>query len=196
MKKVICVSGHAMNGKDTSANYMRERLEARGDSVIIIHYADLLKYICKQYFGWNGEKDEDGRQLLQYIGTDVVREKSPDYWMNFVASFLTLFEDEWDYAIIPDARFPNEIGGLKEYGFDVFHVRVNREGFDSPLTYEQQHHQSEIALDYYPYDHLLINTTLGRLKDDVYKLCDFIAGMPQRDGLGGFEQITFDDLDM
>lgn len=56
--KVITISGKAQNGKDTTAGLLKAALEADGYKVLITHYADLLKYICKQFFGWDGQKDD------------------------------------------------------------------------------------------------------------------------------------------
>lgn len=161
--RVIAISGHAQNGKDTTAAIMSRKLEDHGDKVLIAHYADLLKFICRTYFGWNGEKDDQGRQLLQYVGTDVIRKQMPDYWVDFIISVLKLFDGEWDYVLIPDSRFPNEIEKLRDSGFDVQHVRVVRYGFISPLTAEQQQHPSETALDNTVPDSYIIND--GTLDD-------------------------------
>lgn len=54
--KVIAVSGHARHGKDTVARMLQEQLQADGNKVLITHYADLLKYICKTFFMWDGQK--------------------------------------------------------------------------------------------------------------------------------------------
>ena len=172
--KVICISGKAQHGKDTTAGYLKEFLEAKGKKVLIAHYGDLVKYVCKTFFDWDGQKDEKGRGLLQYVGTDQVRTKRPDYWVKFVADILCLFPDEWDYVLIPDCRFPNEIEYMhKRMGFDVTHIRVVRENFDSPLTEEQQNHPSETALDEYPPDILLINRWgLNDLKMAVSEVAD------------------------
>ncbi len=145
--KVICISGQARHGKDTVAEMMRHHLWGEGERVLIAHYADLLKYICKQFFHWNGEKDDAGRTLLQQVGTDVIRAQEPDYWVSFIAHILYLFRDTWGFVLIPDCRFPNEIEYLREKGFDVTHVRVVRDGFDNGLTDEQRAHPSETALD-------------------------------------------------
>ena len=83
--KVVCISGKAQHGKDTTASMIKECLEQRGERVMIVHYADLLKYICRTFFDWDGNKDERGRHILQYVGTDVIRKKSPNYWVDFVA---------------------------------------------------------------------------------------------------------------
>ena len=144
---VIVISGKAQHGKDTTAGFLRCSLEADGYSVLIVHYGDLVKYVCKMYFGWNGEKDEYGRTLLQYAGTDIIRAQNEDYWVKFVGDMLTFFKGEWDYVLIPDCRFPNEVNYLKEIGLDITHIRIIRDGFKSPLTEEQQQHPSETALD-------------------------------------------------
>lgn len=145
--KLICISGKAGHGKDTAAMILKNGLEIDGYNVLITHYADLLKYICRTFFDWNGEKDENGRKLLQYVGTNVVRNKNPDYWVDFVVNIIHLFYDEWDYVIIPDCRFQNEIDLMRKSGFDTTHIRIVRRNFKSPLTIEQQRHPSETALD-------------------------------------------------
>lgn len=168
MTKFICVSGEAQHGKDTSAEIIRSELEILGEDSIVIHYADLLKFICRTYFGWNGEKDEAGRTLLQYVGTDVVRKQEPDYWVNFVLDIVRLFPNEWNTIIIPDCRFPNEIEALKKAGYPVTHVRVFRPNFDNGLTEEQRNHPSETALKDYAYDILLTNDgTINGLRESI-----------------------------
>ena len=161
--KVILISGKAQHGKDTSASIIKRSLEDEGFKVIISHYADLLKYICKTFFGWDGKKDEYGRRLLQYVGTDVIRTRAPSYWVDFLSEFFYIFSDEWDYVIIPDTRFPNEITKMREAGFDTIHLRVKRDNFESPLTEEQQKHPSETALDAVEPDFWLIND--GSIED-------------------------------
>jgi len=86
--RVIAISGKAQNGKDTTAGFLKCALESDGYRVLVTHYADLLKYMCKQYFGWDGQKDDAGRQILQYVGTDVIRSKRPDFWVDFIIDVL------------------------------------------------------------------------------------------------------------
>lgn len=156
--KVILISGKAQHGKDTVASMMRDKFLADKHSVLVTHYADLLKWICTNYFGWDGAKDEKGRRLLQYVGTDVIRKQHPTLWVEFVAMMLKLFNGNWEYVIIPDCRFPNEITVIKDAGFDAINIRVNRPNFKSPLTEEQQKHISETALDDFDADVYINNT--------------------------------------
>lgn len=175
--RVIAISGHAGNGKDTAAVMMREALEARGKSVLVTHYADPVKFVCKNLFGWNGLKDNDGRTLLQRVGTDVVRSNDPNYWVNFIGDMLTFFRDEWEYVLIPDARFPNELTVLTDRGFDVTHIRVVRDNFVSSLSEEQKKHPSETALDdYFPDYYIMNDGSLEDLAENIRVLLEDLYG--------------------
>lgn len=172
--KVCCISAKARHGKDTAAAMMAEYLEEKGNKVLITHFADLLKYICKQFFGWNGEKDVKGRTLLQYVGTDVVGAQKPGYWADFLTNFLKMFEKEWDFVIIPDCRYPIELETMEE-NFETVLLRVERPNFDNGLTDEQKKHPSETAMDKGAayYDAILYNdSNLEAFKDKVEWFAD------------------------
>lgn len=168
--KVILISGKAQNGKDTVADFLHKALVNDSKRVLVTHYADLLKYICTNYFGWDGNKDARGRQMLQYVGTDVIRKQNPTLWVDFVSMLLKYFHENWEYVIIPDCRFPNEVTTMVDNGFDTVHLRVVRNNFKSPLTEEQQQHPSEIALDNVEPDYFIYNDgTLGELEENIIK---------------------------
>lgn len=174
--EVITISGKAESGKDTTARILKEELESMGYSVVITHYADLLKYICKKFFDWNCKKDEEGRTLLQMVGTNTIRQQQPDYWVDFVKQILRFFPNEWDYVLIPDARFLNEIESVKEE-FKVISVKVERPDYENHLTEEQRNHPSETALDKYKFDYTLIND--GTYDGLSLTTKDFIRNMTQ-----------------
>lgn len=170
--KVCCISAKARHGKDTAAEILQDYLESHGQRVLIIHFADLLKFICKQFFGWDGQKDEKGRTLLQYIGTDVVGAKRPAYWAEFIVSFLQLFENDWDYVFIPDCRYPVEVTTLKA-SFETILLRVERPNFDNGLTRAQQEHPSEVDMDNANFDAILYNEgSLAEFKSKVKAFAD------------------------
>lgn len=175
MTHFICLSAKAQGGKDTSAEIIKDELERRGYKALVTHYADLLKFICINFFGWNGEKDEPGRTLLQKVGTDVIRAQDPDYWVDFIANLVRMFPNEWDFVIVSDCRFQNEIDRVVDAGFPVTHVRIIRPNFDNGLTEEQKNHPSETALDGVAPDFLIKNTTMSALRDQLRQFCDTIV---------------------
>lgn len=171
--KIITISGKAQHGKDTVGKLLKEQLEEQGNKVLITHFADLLKYICKTFFSWNGLKNEEGRSILQYVGTEVIRNQCPDYWIDFLMGVFRLFPEEWDYVLIPDARFPNENDKLKEE-FDVTTVRVERPNFDNGMTDEQKNHESEIALDNYIFDYKITNNGDESIHNEVNNFIEWL----------------------
>jgi hypothetical protein len=168
--KVCCISAKARHGKDTAAAMIAEYLESKGHKVLITHFADLLKFICVKFFGWNGDKDEKGRTLLQYVGTNVVGKQRPDFWVNFIIDILKLFENEWDFVIIPDCRYPIEYESMRNI-FDTTLIRVERPYFDNGLTETQKNHPSEVDMDTYAFDAVLYND--GTLEDFIEKVEQF-----------------------
>lgn len=178
MTRIIEISGHAGSGKDTIGNLMKAYLEEDGKRVLLTHFAGLLKYICVMYFGWNGEKDESGRTLLQHVGTDVVRKKNKNFWVNFLIQLLRFFPDEWDVVIIPDLRFPNELKRMLTAGFDTIHIHVDRPLTHNGLTDEQQEHSSETSMDSETPDYWIMND--GSLDDLSEKVRAIIAQIKEK----------------
>ena len=154
---IFLISGKARSGKDTVADFMANKLPGK---TVKIAMADYLKYIAAKYYDWNGEKDEAGRSLIQFLGTDRIRNELG--WDTFhverACQDIKIIEDTVDYVIIPDARFKNEIYYTKaKFPDQTTTVRVERPGFNSPLTRAQQNHKSERDLDMFPFDHVIIN---------------------------------------
>lgn len=173
--KIITISGKAQHGKDTIGRFLKEKLEEQGNKVLITHYADLLKYICKMFFGWNGKKDIYGRTLLQQVGQTVREKTNGDYWVNSLISIIKLFPNEWEYIIIPDVRYENEISKLKDE-FDITTVRIERLDFDNGMTDEQKNHESEIALDDYIFDYKIINNGDESIHNEVNNFIKWLKG--------------------
>lgn len=171
--KIICITGKAGSGKDTAAKLLKNHLQKCGRTVLIAHYADLLKYVCAMFFDWDMKKDEAGRSLLQYVGTDKVRKNQPDFWVSFLSDLLWIFRDEWDYVLLPDCRFPNELERLQLRGFDADLLRITCIDRKSRLTRSQQEHISETALDKMEADWEIDNS--GTLVDLNAATRDFAA---------------------
>ena len=177
MKKIIIISGKARAGKDSTADILMKQL--KGTS-IKISYADYLKLIAKKFFNWDGKKDIKGRDILQKVGTDLIREElgMENFHVNRVCEDIKIAEKEFDYFFISDARRKNEVYFTQAMFPDaVTTIRVSRKDFKSPLTIEQQNHISEIGLDDFKFDYYIESESgLDSLEKQVIKLVKNIEG--------------------
>jgi hypothetical protein len=152
----LLVSGKAGVGKTTCSNFMAEHYKSLGCSVKVGHFASGVKMVAR-VMGWNGEKDEKGRKLLQDIGA-VGRTYNQDTWCS------NLFEQEipgevtfpYDVVLVDDWRFPNErtfVNGLPSYR--VFTMRIYSPERDILRGTDRALDSSEISLPeeegYYDY---------------------------------------------
>lgn len=67
--KVIGLAGKAGSGKSTAAGILSGLLSADGDVVLVMPFAAALKAYCRRFCGWDGQKDDYGRRLLQSVGS-------------------------------------------------------------------------------------------------------------------------------
>lgn len=163
------VSGEAGSGKDTFY-----RLAKKHYASARYAFADELKVIADR-MGWDGEKDEKGRQLLIDLGT-VGRKYDLSCWANLVADRIEMdYLGDVDFAIITDFRYPNEYKVLSErFGEDfIFTIRLMRPGYDNGLTPEQRADESETGLDGFKFDAWIINDDLERFDKKV----EFMLGL-------------------
>lgn len=181
MKMILLISGKAGHGKDTFAEMLQKELEAKNKKVLTIHFADLVKFYATKYAGWSGEKDIEGRALLQKIGNDTFRQIDKNYWAYITAicakTMLQYFN--YDIVLIPDNRYPNEIDIVKEYNDNVKTIRIERYDdndrlWSNPnLTEEQKQNEGEIALDGYAFDYIIYNHSLNELHESAEELTNY-----------------------
>lgn len=157
---VILISGKARSGKDCFASHLETELRTKGKRTLNIHYADFLKFFCQRYLGWNGNKDIEGRRILQETGT-VFRNSYKDSWVDIMIGFLKGAKLSYDWVLVPDVRYPNEIEKIKTLVPDVIDrleiIRVERPNYENDLTTEQKKHESEVALDNYNFHSYYLN---------------------------------------
>lgn len=165
--KIILFSGKAESGKSTAAGITKSRLESTGYKVAKLAYGDYVKETARMLFSWNGQKDEAGRALLQWWGTDFVRARHPHFWVDTIIRLCDVIGDMYDYILVDDTRYPNEIARWEGFGYDVLTVRVERPGHENKLTPEQRQHASETALDDYHFDLYLRAGDIDELKERV-----------------------------
>ena len=179
------ISGKAGSGKDTIANFFKDELIVSNKRVLVMHFADLVKYYATQYFNWDGEKNEAGRNLLQEIGTTVMRGRYPEYWAEIIGKFIDAYtipeHSFFDYILIPDWRFINEYEVVYDYAAiqnnETVTIRIERyddtglKWKNSNMTSDQLNHISECELDNFAFNWIIENRgTLEDLKNSVNEI--------------------------
>lgn len=171
--RIVLISGKARSGKDTTAKIIEEYLLSAGKRVLVTHYADFLKEFCRVNYGYRGIKDTADRYILQHVGTDIVRKNNPDAWVNIMVELLKGVQTEFDFVLIPDVRFENEIDVMKKNFDGVFCLDIVRNNFDNGLTISQKSHPSEMGLPEYDFDKVVCND--GDLSDLKKSVIDVVC---------------------
>ena len=152
-------------GKTTSTKYIKRYFRSK-ISTSVFHYSfgNKIKKVAEQ-FGWNGEKDESGRRLLQEVG-DIGRHYNPNIWISFLLKPICLRSSRfWGIYLVDDIRFEEEAEALKnlEVVDQTFIIRMDRDtGFND-------NHRSEHGLDNYDGWDLIIDNN-GTLEELYEKL--------------------------
>lgn len=165
---IFIVSGKAKHGKDTFSSYLKETCEKDGKKVIITQLAKYIKYYAREISGWDLSEETKPRELLQQLGTNVIREKlkKEDLFIKRMIDDIEIFSYLYDVIIISDVRLRKEIEDLKAVYPNIVSINVFRPNFDNCLTEEQKKHRTEIDLDDYDnFDEKVINTTFESLEE-------------------------------
>ena len=106
---LILLSGKAGVGKTYSARILCDYFRELGLNVTVANFAFGIKKIAKEFMGWDGQKDERGRKLLQTLGTEVGRAYNINCWVEYLFGYLEHSANfPYDVIIIDDWRFPSE----------------------------------------------------------------------------------------
>lgn len=123
--RILGLHGLPRSGKDTVAEHLIECYRARR-----ISFADPLKQAAAillnrpltHCYGEDYDREavmpEWGfsmRDFLQRMGTEVVREFSPDFWITRFSLVVRTLPFN-TFVVIPDVRFPNEVAYIRSLG--------------------------------------------------------------------------------
>ena len=171
--KVYLICGKSRHGKDTLATYMKNYYSDMGMKPTILQISAPMKELIRNHFGWDGKEETKPRELLQLLGTDIIRKKMGKdlYFISRTVEDATILGNFFDVIIISDGRFPIEIKYLKEHIPKSVIIHIERPGYESELTDNQKKHLSETALDqYHDYDYEVVNTTLDLLEEEAKEI--------------------------
>ena len=154
--RVIGITGHARNGKDTAGGllvseygFTRVALAdaVRSMALAIDPYVsggNIRLHHMVNNLGWEeSKKAPEVRRLLQAIGTEGVRDHiGDDSWIRAAKSTIDKTPGP---VVVTDVRFPNEADAIHAWGGDLWRVvRINPDGsaFDNGLGTEHADRKS------------------------------------------------------
>ena len=100
MNRTILISGKAGSGKDTVAKRLQEQLEAKGATVLIIHFGDPVKWIARDFYNDTFMFDQNActsPRIIVWHGNNI-----SDAKRLFWNKIHLIAENEYD---IPDIRY-------------------------------------------------------------------------------------------
>ena len=192
---VFGLLGKAQHGKDTCSEYIISHLNVVYEEYVEhLAFANLLKQQCREIAFWDGEKDDEGRILLQNFSkpikryADYLSKKYPEneFYADmaggayYAANTLKdIRESDYNIFTITDFRFKDEVNLFEKKDYIKFIpirvVRTNPDGslFTGGLSPEALADISENDLnDYKEMFTIYNNGTLKDLEETVAELID------------------------
>ena len=148
---IMLCSELPQQGKDLVANYLVEEY-----GFTKLAFADKLKEICYQ-IGWNGEKDEKGRQLLIDIA-ETSKKYNKTIWVKKVIS--KILKDKDKNYVISDLRFKVEQQELTELFENIFTIGIKSDVYGDNKFINSV---SQIEFEHLHKDFIIENN--GKIKD-------------------------------
>ena len=163
--KIFIICGKARAGKDTFCSLIRKYYKEKNIHSINLQFSSYIKEYAKKIANWDGDDTDKPRELLQQLGTEVIRKKiDPLFFVKRIIGDIKVYSNYFDIITISDARTKVEVDSIKKEFDNVYAIKVVRPNFDNGLTKEQQQHFTEIDLDDYNcFDYTIIND--GTIED-------------------------------
>lgn len=152
---MIGLIGRKGSGKDTVADYLVSRHGYKKHA-----FAAPLKRVCRELFLLDEEQmhqvdqkekvdarwNMSPRQMMQMVGTDMVRKHlGIDFWLHHMTTTIAK-EDEPTKIVISDVRFANEADWIRRHGGRLIRVIGIREDKDEDVHASEQE-QDQIVAD-------------------------------------------------
>jgi hypothetical protein len=174
--KIILIGGQANSGKDSTAEFIDDYYRSRGLDVVNIQIAFYIKMYAKEIAKWDGDNETKPRQLLQDLGTELIRKQIDEYFfIKRIIQDIDIYSRYFDIITISDGRLPEEFASIKLAYPETVTVHVTRPGYVSHLTKNQKAHVTEALVDSIEYDYDIVNDgTLDDLQKKAIELVQTI----------------------
>ncbi len=170
--RIFLVAGKAGSGKGEVAKLIKEYYIYKLDKCVITEYSKPLKTLAQELTDWDGNQNTKPRGYLQKLG-DEIRGIDERYFVKSMLENLKIYEHFVNNVVISDVRYPIEIEEMKLNYDKVYAICVENQFGKSPLSLEEQTHQSETALDNYEeFDYIIANDNKENLKDKIFKFLE------------------------
>jgi len=136
----------------------------------------------KELTDWDGRDETKPRDLLQNLGTGIIREKlgRNDFFVKRLDEDFDVYNEYVNAVMVDDVRLPIEMEYfLEKYPERIVTIHIIRPNFDNALTSTQKSHVTEVGLDNYnDYDYTIMND--GSLDDLREKIDELIERIDKR----------------
>ena len=170
--KIFILSGKARSGKDEVADIIKNYYQDK--KVKKLSFAYYLKLLVKNISNWNGNEEDKPRDLLQYLGIELIKNKiNKKLLINRVLEDIAIYSYFCYIIVITDARLIDEVEDIKKNYPDAISIRINRLN-DNHLTDIQKKHVTETGLDnYHDFDYIVDNDVdYDNLRNKVIKILE------------------------
>lgn len=171
--KIILLGGKANSGKDSTAEYIDQYYRSRGLDVVNIQIGYYIKMYAKEIAKWDGDNETKPRQLLQDLGTELIRKQiDENFFIKRILQDIDIYSRYFDIITISDGRLPEEFAAIKLAYPETVTVHVTRPGYSSRLSKGQKAHITEMLVDEIDYDLEIVND--GSLDDLQVKSIELV----------------------
>lgn len=73
-------------------------------------------YVPHQLIDPEWDDEPTVREILQFYGNDIVRRRDPDHWVRFLDERIRAGDNDGQFVLIDDVRFPNELEYVRSHG--------------------------------------------------------------------------------
>lgn len=154
---IIGLSGKKKSGKDFAYQIINSEMMSRTNTATRRYaFADEVKRVAAEYFGYKEKDKDDLRFVLQGVGQMMREEVDKNYWVKQTIEKIHRDTEEFTnrgvelISVITDVRYRNEADMIT--ALDGQLIRIER-----PINPDTDNHPSEVDLDDYEFKHVIVN---------------------------------------
>ena len=172
--ELYLIGGKARSGKDSLAKLIQKAYDISFKKTAILHITEPLDELARNYFGWDGNEDTKPRELLQKLGIEIIRNKlqEKDLLKRHLVDKINILSSFFDVIIIADLRLIEEFVYFKEKYPQAIQIHLLREEENGLSTQEKEHFTEKDLEQDYPYDYVLLNTSLEQLEKEAKNIVE------------------------